>query len=63
MVIQCEDGCYNDGVACMHTNGIDVFHTADGDGMVGTVTHNLEFDFLIALYALFYQNLMHRGKL
>ena len=44
----------------MHTNRIDVFHTADGDGMVVRVAHYFELDFFIAFYGFFNQYLMYR---
>ena len=47
----------------MNTNGINVFHTTDGNCIVFGVAHNFEFDFLITLYALFNQHLMYRRQL
>ena len=47
----------------MYTNGVDILHTADGDCVVGRVTHNLELDLLISLYALLDKNLMHGREL
>ena len=62
VIVQCQDGSNYDGVTCVNTNGVDVFHTADCDGTVCTVTHYFEFDFFIAFYALFNQYLMYRGQ-
>ena len=58
-IAQCQDRSHNDGVTCVYTNGVDVFHTADGDGVVCAVTHYFEFDFFVAFYAFFYQYLVY----
>ena len=50
-------------IARMHADGIQVFHTANGDGVIVRVAHDLEFYLLIALYRFFDQHLSHRGKL
>ena len=42
----------------MDAHGVDVFHAADGDGVVGAVAHDLKLDLLIALHGLFHQHLM-----
>ena len=47
----------------MDANGVNVFHAADGDGVVSGVAHNLKLNFLIALDALFNQHLVNRGEL
>ena len=57
------DGSHHDGVARMYANGVDILHTADGDGVIGRVTHNLELDLLVALDGLLDQNLMYGGEL
>ena len=59
---QGHDGSHNQAVAGVHAYRVDVFHAADGDGVVVAVTHNLELDFLVALDALLNQNLVHRGQ-
>ena len=46
----------------MDAYGVDVLHAADGDGVVGAVTHDLELDLLIALDALLHQHLMDGGE-
>ena len=56
-------GAEHDGIARVHTHGVDVFHVADGDGGVVGVAHHLVLDLLVALDALFHQHLMHRGEL
>lgn len=63
MVIQCEDGSTTmESPVCTPTGSM---FSIPQMVMAWSVPSriNLEFDFLIALYALFYQNLMHRGKL
>ena len=62
VVVERHDRRHNDGVARMHADRVDVFHTADRDGVVGAVAHDLELDLLIALDALLDQHLMHRRK-
>ena len=44
----------------MDTDRINVLHAADCDRLVIGVAHDLEFDFLVALDALFNQHLMNR---
>ena len=63
VVVQGHNGRNNQAVAGVDANGVDIFHTTDGDGIVFTVTHNLELDLLIALDRLLDQYLMHRRKL
>ena len=46
----------------MHADGVDVFHRTDGDRRVVFVPHDLEFDFLPALDALFDKNFGDRGQ-
>ena len=58
-----EYGSHNYRVAGVNANGVDIFHTANGNGFIVAVTHNLKFNFLVALNALFNKNLMHGGKL
>ena len=47
----------------MNAHGIDVFHAADGNGVVSSVTHDFELNFLVALNGFFHQDLMDRGEL
>ena len=47
----------------MHAYGVHVFHTANGNGAVVAVAHNLKLYFLISLYALFHKHLMHGREL
>ena len=63
MVVKRHDRRNYDRVACMNADGVNVFHAAYGDRVVVGVTHNLEFNLLIALNALFDKNLMNRRKL
>ena len=46
----------------MNAYGVDVFHTADGDSVVASVTHNLKLDLLVALNALLDKNLIYGRK-
>ena len=61
--LQSHDGRHNDRVTGMNTNRVDVFHTADGNGMVSGVTHDLKLNLLIALNTLLNQNLVYRRQL
>ena len=54
--------CDNDGVAGVHSDGIEVFHRAHGDGVARAVAHDLELDFLPARDPFFHQDLGDRGK-
>ena len=47
----------------MYAYGVNVFHVAYGDGGIVRVAHYLVFDLLVALDALFHENLMHGGEL
>ena len=60
MIVQGEDRSYNDGVTRVDSYRIDVLHSADRDGPVGSVTHDLEFDLLVASDGLLYKLLMYR---
>ena len=53
----------DDGVTGMDTDRIDVFHGADDDAVVRTVSHDFEFDFFPAGDAAFYEDLIDRGEL
>ena len=55
-------GSHNDGVAGVDTNGVHVFHAADGNGVALTVAHDLELDFLPTGDALFHKDLVDGGK-
>ena len=46
----------------MDADGIDVFHTADCYCVVVGIAHNLKLYFLVALDALFNENLVNGGK-
>ena len=46
----------------MDSDGIDVFHVADGDRRIVRVPHDFVFDFLEALDALFHEHLPDRRK-
>ena len=50
----------DNGITGMDSDRIDIFHIADGDGCVITVTHDFVLDFLVTLYAFFDENLMDR---
>ena len=50
-------------VAGMHADRIEIFHIADHNRGVVRIAHDLVFDLLVALDALFHQHLVHRGKL
>ena len=55
-------GSDDDGVAGVDTDGIHIFHVAHGDGGVVGIPDDLILHLVIALDALFHQNLMHRGQ-
>ena len=63
VVIQGHNGRHNQAVTGMDANRVDVFHAADGDGMVVAVAHDLELDLLIALDGLLDQHLVHGREL
>ena len=52
----------DDAVARVDADGVEVLHVADGDGGVTRVAHDLVFNFLVALDALFHEHLMHGGE-
>ena len=52
----------HDRVAGMDAYRVQILHVADGDGGVVGIPHDLVFNFLVALDALFHQHLMHRRK-
>ena len=62
LVCQRLGGTHYDGVAGVNANRIQIFHVADGNGGIIGIPHNFVFDFLIALDALFHQNLVNRGE-
>ena len=53
---------HHHGVSRVDPHRVQVFHIADGDGGIVSVPHHFVFDLLIALDALFHQDLMH-GRL
>ena len=55
--------CYDDGVAGVYADWVDIFHSADDDAVVGAVAHDFKFDFFPASDAAFYQNLVDWGEL
>ena len=55
-------GGHHNGVAGVDAHRVHVLHVADGDGRVVGVPHDLVFDFLIALDALFNEHLVDRGQ-
>ena len=63
VVVQGHDGRNHNGVAGVNAHRIHVFHTADGDGVVIGVPHDLKFNFLVALDGFFDQNLMDGREL
>ena len=63
VVVQGHDGGNHQAVAGVDAHGVDIFHAADGDGMVIGVAHDLELDLLVALDRLFNQHLMDRRQL
>ncbi len=48
--------------ACMDTQGVEIFHVADGDAIVVTVAYYLVFNFFPAFQTFFNQNLIGEGK-
>ena len=55
--------CYNDGVTGVNANWVKVFHVADGDTVIITITHYLILDFLPASYTALDKNLTDHGIL
>ncbi len=62
MVIQRQNRRNYHTVAGVNAHRVDILHAADGDGMIRPIAHDFKFDFLVALDALFDQDLMHRGQ-
>ena len=60
MIIQRKDRGNDHRIAGMNTDRIDILHAADRDAVIGGITHNFKFDFLVAFDALFHQDLMDR---
>ena len=63
MIAKGKNGSDYHTVTGVNTNGVDVLHTADGDSVVGGVTHNLELDLLVASNALLYENLANGRRI
>ena len=61
-ICQCNSRSNDNRVTGMDTNRVEVFHRADGDDIVLSVTDDLELDFLPAGDTLFNQNLGNRGE-
>ena len=55
-------GTHDDGIAGVNTDGVQIFHVADGDGGVICVADHFVLDLLVALDALFDEDLTNRGK-
>jgi len=55
-------GCHNNGVARVDSEGIKIFHVANGNAVVVDITDDLVFDFLPALQGLLDQDLGCDGK-
>ena len=62
-VSQSLGGGHYDGVAGMDAYGVDVFHGADNDAVVGAVPHNFKLHFLPSCNGPFHQDLVDRRKL
>ena len=61
LVLQVVQGlarCDDDGVARMDADGVDVFHVADDDAVVGLIAHDFVFDFLPAGNGAFDEDLV-----
>ena len=52
----------NNRVARVNTDRVDIFHITYGNRGVVRVPYYLVFNFLVALNALFHQNLMNGGQ-
>ena len=61
LVAQGLAGRNDDRVACVHADGVDVFHVTDRDRVALVVAHDLVFDFLPARDALLDEDLVHAG--
>ena len=55
-------GTHDDGIAGMNTDGVQIFHVADGDGGIICVADHFVLDLLVALDTLFDEDLTNRGK-
>ena len=55
--------CHDDAVARVDSDGVEVFHVADGDAVVSAVADDFEFDFLPAGDAAFDQDLADQAVL
>ena len=55
-------GTHDDGIAGVNTDGVQIFHVADGDGGVICVADYFVLDLLVALDTLFDEDLTNRGK-
>src|SRR5665647_3806687 len=60
-VIQCLRWCHDDRVSGVHSQGIEIFHRADGNAIVLGVTHHFEFDFLPAFQRFLIQTLIEKS--
>ena len=59
MVCKCLRWCYYDTITSMNTNRVKVFHVADYDTVIISITHNFVFDFFPACYTAFDENLTY----
>ena len=55
-------GTHDDGIAGVNTDGVQIFHVADGDGGVICVADYFVLDLLVALDTLFDEDLTNRRK-
>ena len=60
---KCHNGSYDKRVTRVNTDGIDVFHSADGDRVVKRVAHYLKLYLLISLNALLNKHLVNGREL
>ena len=56
-------GCDNDGIARMHTNGIEIFHVADRNAVAVVVAHDFIFNLFPPGDRAFNQHLVHTAAL
>ena len=62
LIAQGLGGSYDDTVAGVYADRVDIFHVTYGDAVAGAVAHNLILDLFPACNAALYQNLAHTGK-
>ena len=52
---------HHNGIPCVYTHRVEIFHVADGDAVVIAIPHNFVFDFLPAGHAALNEHLADHG--